>query len=83
MEDPKQETSNVGQASAAAGAAKGAEKVRSSRYEWEGRAVEKENQASGSKGSLRSFMTAWAAWWRKLLSWNFFDKDDDATPSPA
>jgi hypothetical protein len=82
MKDPKQETSNVGHASAA-DATKGAEKVRSSRYEWEGQAAEKENHASGTKAARGSLMTAWGSWWRRLFSWNFFDKDDDATPSPA
>jgi hypothetical protein len=83
MNDPRQETSNARRASAAAGETKGAEKVRSSRYEWEGSAGEKESQVSGTKAARGSLMTSWAAWWRKLFSWNDFDKDDDATPSAA
>jgi hypothetical protein len=81
MNDPKQEASSASPANAAPAEAKGAEKVRSSRYEWERAAGDKENRAPGTRAA-RSLMT-WTAWLKKFFSWDFFDKDDDATPSAA
>jgi hypothetical protein len=71
-----------GQGSATA--IKKAEKVRSSRYEWEGSPGEKEKPAP-EKAPLSSLMASLRAWMKKLFSWDrdFFDKDDDASPSAA
>src|SRR5438270_3456787 len=84
MKDPKQETPSSGRAQAAAGATR-AEKVRSSRYEWEGKSGENENPAPKTKAARGSLWTSFAIWLKRLFSWerDFFDKDDDATPSAA
>lgn len=79
MNDRKEEAPNAGPVEAAA--AKKAEKVRSSRYEWEAKSPETDRPpAKAARGSL---MAALRAWFKKLSSLNFFDKDDDATPSAA
>jgi hypothetical protein len=79
MNERKEETRNAGPAEAAA--SKKAEKVRSSRYEWERKSGEPDRPpAKPAQGSL---MAALAAWLKKLAALNFFDKDDDATPSAA
>ena len=79
MNDRKEETHNPGPVEAAAG--KKAEKVRSSRYEWERKSSEPDRPpAKPARGSL---MAALAAWLKKLSTLNFFDNDDDATPSAA
>jgi len=81
MNDRKEETHNAGPTPAAADTAKKAEKVHSSRYEWEGKSGETDHPpAKAARGSL---MAALRAWLRKLASLVFFDKDDDATPSAA
>lgn len=79
MNDRKEETPNAGPVEAAA--AKKAEKVRSSRYEWEGKSGETD-RAPG-KAARGSLMAALRAWLKKLSALSFFDKDDDATPSAA
>lgn len=85
MKDPKQESSAVpGQPISAAPKAR-AEKVRSSRYEWEGKSGENEAPVPPAKAARGSLMSSFVAWLKKLFSLNrdFFDKDDDATPSAA
>ena len=83
MKDPKQETSSAAPTQTAAGAAKRAEKVRSSRYEWETRAGENENPAPETNAARSSLMTSLGTWLKRLFSLDLFDKDDDATPSAA
>jgi len=85
MNDPKKkEVSSDGAVKAALGAAR-AEKVRSSRYEWENKSSENENPPVESKAARGSLMASFGAWLRKLLSGGsgVFDNDDDATPSAA
>jgi len=88
--EPKNETPNASPVQAAPGAAANAEKVRSSRYEWEGRNNDIEKSAAASKASRRSMVTAIKALLKKLFSGDrgpgrrgFFDNDDDASPSAA
>jgi hypothetical protein len=84
MRDPKQEAPAIpGQAVSAAPAK--AEKVRSSRYEWESKPGDHEPPAPQSKSARNSLLTGLVTWLKKLFSTdrNFFDKDDDATPSAA
>jgi hypothetical protein len=83
--DPKQKAPSTEASQSAAAAAKRAEKVRSSRYEWDGSSGENENPAPQKQAARGSFLGALRAWVRKCFSWNrdFFDKDDDATPSAA
>jgi hypothetical protein len=84
MKDPNEEAPSAGPTQAASGA-KRAEKVRSSRYEWEGSPGEKDNPAPQRKVARESLMQSLAARIKKFFSWDrdFFDKDDDATPSVA
>ncbi|HET8890321.1 MAG TPA: hypothetical protein VFQ41_15575 [Candidatus Angelobacter sp.] len=86
--EPKNETPNASPVQAAPGAK--AEKVRSSRYEWEGRNNETEKSAAMPNGSRRSFLAAAKAFLKNLFSGDrkpgssgFFDNDDDASPSAA
>jgi hypothetical protein len=88
--EPKSETPNASPVQAASGAAAKAEKVRSSRYEWEGRNNEIDKPAVASKASRQSIVTPIKAWLKKLSSGDrgpgrrgFFDNDDDASPSAA
>ena len=83
MKDRKQELPSAGPTQSAAGAAKKAEKVNSSRYEWEGRAGEADNPPPAPKAARMSLFAAFAAYLKRVLSLDFFDKDDDATPSAA
>jgi hypothetical protein len=81
--EPKNETPTASPVQAARGAASKAEKVRSSRYEWEGRNNESEKPAVASR-----LVTTIKALLKKLFSGNrggrgFFDNDDDASPSAA
>ena len=80
--DPKHEELSK---SPAEGGVRNAEKVRSSRYEWENRAGENETpppRARAARESLKESLRAWVA--RFFLSRRTaFDKDDDATPSAA
>ena len=87
--EPKNETPTASPVQAAPGAAK-AEKVRSSRYEWEGRNNDSEKAAGASNASRRSLMTPIKELLKKLFSGDrrsgkrgFFDNDDDASPSAA
>ena len=81
MNDRKDETQKADPTSGAASTAKKAEKVRSSRYEWEGKSGEPDRPpAKAARGSMMAELRAWL---KKLSSLIFFDKDDDATPSAA
>jgi hypothetical protein len=88
--EPKSETPNTSAVQAVPDAAAKAEKVRSSRYEWEGRNKESEKPAVAPKASRRSIVTPIKALLKKLFSGDrgpgrrgFFDNDDDASPSAA
>jgi len=87
--EPKNELPIASPIQAAPGAAAKAEKVRSSRYEWEGRNNESEKPAVASKAARLSLVPI-KALLKKLFSGNrgpgrrgFFDNDDDASPSAA
>ena len=90
MNEPKQETPNV-PVQAAPGTTGKAQKVRSSRYEWEGKSGnENDKAASASGASRRSLLASAKAMLRRLFSGDcgpenrsFFDNDDDASPSAA
>lgn len=90
MNEPKNETPNV-PVQAAQGPAAKAQKVRSSRYEWEGKSNNENEKATGASGAARRSLLASAkAWLRKLFAGDrgdgnrsFFDNDDDASPSAA
>jgi len=88
--EPKNELPNASPVQAAPGAAPKAEKVRSSRYEWEGRNNESEKPAVASNAARLSLVAPIKAVLKKLFSGNrkpgrrgFFDNDDDASPSAA
>jgi hypothetical protein len=83
MNDPKQEKPGAASGQAASGAKK-VEKVQSSRYEWESKSTEGEAPPR-SKAARPSLMTSLRAWLKKVFTGNrdFFDKDDDPTPSAA
>ncbi|HKD81466.1 MAG TPA: hypothetical protein VKH81_17365 [Candidatus Angelobacter sp.] len=84
MNEPKQEApSNTTSPQAAAGA-KRAQKIRSSRYEWENKSGEGE-PAPETKATRQSLLTTVVGWLKKfrLANRSFFDKDDDATASAA
>jgi hypothetical protein len=87
MNEPKQETPKV-PVQAAPGPAAKAQKVRSSRYEWESKSNNENEKAAGA--SRRSLLASAKAWLRKLFAGDrgdgnrsFFDNDDDASPSAA
>jgi hypothetical protein len=87
MNEPKNETQNV-PVQAAHGPAAKAQKVRSSRYEWESKSGNENEKAAGA--SRRSLLASARAMLRNLFSGNrgtrnrsFFDNDDDASPSAA
>jgi hypothetical protein len=86
MKDKKQqpEVSGNGPAESLA-SPKRAEKIRSSRFEWEAKSGEPDYVGSEPNGARRSLMASFAWWLTKLFSGSrdFFDKDDDATPSAA
>jgi hypothetical protein len=90
MNEPKNETPNV-PVQAAQGPVSKAQKVRSSRYEWESKSNSENEKAAGAAGaSRRSLLKSAKAMLRKLFSGNrgtgnrsFFDNDDDASPSAA
>ena len=84
MKDPKQETSSAASAKAQSASAKKVEKVRSSRYEWEAK-TEENSVPPKFKTAKSSLMASIVAWLKKFFtgSRDFFDKDDDATPSAA
>jgi hypothetical protein len=90
MNERKTETPNV-PVQAAPGPAAKAQKVRSSRYEWESKSNNENEKAVGTSGaSRRSLLDSARAILRKFLSGDrgpgnrsFFDNDDDASPSAA
>ncbi len=90
MNEPKGQTPNVPVQAAQSPAGK-AQKVRSSRYEWESKSNNDNEKAVGASGAARrSFLASARAMLRKLFSGNrgqdnrrFFDNDDDASPSAA
>jgi hypothetical protein len=90
MSEPKKETPSVPVQAAQSPAAK-AQKVRSSRYEWESKSNNENEKAAGASGaSRRSFLASAKAVLRKLFlgdrgpgNRSFFDNDDDASPSAA
>jgi hypothetical protein len=90
MNEPKSKTPNV-PVQAASGPAGKAQKVRSSRYEWESKSNNENEKAAGASGaSRRSLLTSARAMLRRVFSGNraestrsFFDNDDDASPSAA
>jgi len=85
MNEPKQETPIV-PLPVAPGAATKAQKVRSSRYEWESKSNNENEKAAGASGaSRRSLLESAKAMLRKFFSGSrgFFDNDDDASPSAA
>jgi hypothetical protein len=86
--EPKNETPTASPIQAAPGAK--AEKVRSSRYEWEGRNNETEKSSAAPNTSRRSLLALAKAFFKKLFPGDgkpgrrgFFDNDDDASPSAA
>lgn len=90
MNEPKNEAANANPVQASPGPAAKAQKVRSSRYEWEGKSNENEKAAGTSSVSRRSLLSPVRALVKKILSGNrnqgnrgFFDNDDDASPSAA
>jgi hypothetical protein len=88
MNEPKNESPNVS-AQPGQGPATTAQKVRSSRYEWEGRSGNEDEKAAGASGaSRRSVLASARALLKRFFSGNcgpenrgFFDNDDDASPS--
>ena len=90
MNEPKNETQDV-PVQAGQGPAAKVQKVRSSRYEWEGKSNNENEKAAGVSGaSRRSLLASAKALLKKFLSGSrrqesrsFFDNDDDASPSAA
>jgi hypothetical protein len=90
MNEPKQETPIV-PVQAAQGPAAKAQKVRSSRYEWESKSNNDNEKAAGASGaSRRSFLASAKAILKKFFAGergtgnrSVFDNDDDASPSAA
>jgi hypothetical protein len=91
MNEPKNESPNV-PVQASHGPTAKVQKVRSSRYEWEGKSSnENENAAAASRASHRSLLAPVKAFLKKFFAGNrgrqdrrnFFDNDDDASPSAA
>ena len=85
MNEPKNEAPQV-TIQATPGPAVKAQKVRSSRYEWESKSNSENEKAAGASGaSRRSLLDSARALLRKFFSGNrgFFDNDDDASPSAA
>jgi len=90
MNEPKSQTPNVPVQAAQSPAGK-AQKVRSSRYEWESKSNNENEKTAGTAGaSRRSLLASARAMLRNVFSGNrgqdnrsFFDNDDDASPSAA
>jgi hypothetical protein len=83
MKEAKQEAPSAGPGEPTADGTKKAEKIRSSRYEWEGTSGEPEGPPAVPRAARGSFRAALSAWLKKVFSFDFFDKDDDPTPSAA
>jgi len=89
MNEPKNESPNVSAQPGQDPATK-AQKVRSSRYEWEGKSSNENEKAAGaSSSSRRSLLASARALLKRFFSGDrgpenrFFDNDDDASPSAA
>jgi len=90
MNEPRDETPKL-PVRAAQGPAGKAQKVRSSRYEWESKSNNENEKAVGASGaSRRSLLASARALLRKFFPGNrepgsrsFFDNDDDPSPSAA
>ena len=90
MNEPKNESPNV-PVQTGHGPVTKAQKVRSSRYEWEGKnSSENEKAAGASSTSRRSLLASARALLKRFFSGDrgpenrgFFDNDDDASPSAA
>jgi hypothetical protein len=90
MNEPKNETLNV-PVQATKGPEAKAQKVRSSRFEWESKSGNENEKATGAPGaSRRSALASARAMLKRFFSGNrgpencsFFDNDDDASPSAA
>lgn len=89
MNEPKSETPNVPVQGNHRPASK-AQKVRSSRYEWEATASNENESAAGASASRHSLLSSVTALLKKIFQGNrgcdnrsFFDNDDDASPSAA
>jgi hypothetical protein len=90
MNEPKNEAPQIA-IQTAPGPLTKAQKVRSSRYEWESKSNNENEKAAGASGaSRRSLLASARAMLRNLFSGNrgtrnrsFFDNDDDASPSAA
>jgi hypothetical protein len=90
INEPKNQSPNV-PVQAGQGPVTKAQKVRSSRYEWEGKnSSENEKNAGASATSRRSLLTSAKTLLKKFFAGNrgpgnrgFFDNDDDASPSAA
>ena len=87
MNEPKNEVPQVTIQAVPSPAVK-AQKVRSSRYEWESKSNSESEKAAGA--SRRSLLGSAKAMFRKFFSGSrgertrsFFDNDDDASPSAA
>ena len=87
MNEPKNETPKVPVQAARVPAVK-AQKVRSSRYEWESKSNSENEKVAGA--ARRSLLDSAKALLRKFFSGDrrtdngsFFDNDDDASPSAA
>jgi len=82
MNEPKNEAPQV-TIQATPGPAVKAQKVRSSRYEWESKTNTENEKVAGA--SRRSILESAKALFRKFFSGSrgFFDNDDDASPSAA
>ena len=90
MSEPKTETPKV-PVQAGPGPAAKAQKVRSSRYEWESKSGNENEKAAGASGmsrrsllaSAKAFLVKFFLGNRRQESRSFFDNDDDASPSAA
>jgi hypothetical protein len=86
MKDKKQEpqVSGSGPTQSPAGPRR-AERIRSSRFEWDAKSGEPDHVGGEANAAQRSLLASFAGWLTKLFSGSrdFFDKDDDATPSAA
>ncbi|MGC2694429.1 MAG: hypothetical protein WA738_01425, partial [Candidatus Angelobacter sp.] len=83
--EPNKANVGGGPAQSPEGTSKNAERVRSSRYEWESRSDGSDNSSAAATASGASLMAYLGRWWKKLFSGDrgFFDNDDDPTPSAA
>jgi hypothetical protein len=84
MKDKKQEPQASGSGPTQSPASpRRAEKIRSSRFEWEARSGEPDNMGVEPNAARRSLMASFAGWLTKLFSGSRDVFDNDATPSAA